>query len=406
MKQIIIILSIIILFSCGNSSENKKLSADGLHVSQTVSNSGLMQQVPFKLIEIDTENSIKITRAELDGCVTDLKYIYLKTEEPIGYISKTVIRKDKIFVIDYHSTHKIFIFDMGGNLINIIADKGGGPQEYSYLGDADISTDEIIIDGGLKRLYYTLEGKFIRQERSLPCFRFAVLGDKFILHPGYHQTFNYEITPHLMVSIKDSAIRRALPYSNIQKETTSGELNYNYKGDILFLPVYSDTVYQILTEFTYAAKYFVKHKKSILQKRNENLNYFEVTNLINKEGYTRLEQFHETEKYIYFIIAGKESGSYWYDKESKQTYCFKDYENENWFSHFIPYIDGIQGNYFLSYMVPEQIVGIREHQEKTKGTKDTFDIKNTELRKIIEQAEEDPNQIIVLYKYDFSKLKK
>jgi hypothetical protein len=367
-----------------------------------------MQQVPFKLTEIDTENSIKITRVELDGCVTDLKYIYLKTEEPIGYISKIVIRKNKIFVIDYHSTGKIFIFDMEGNLINIIADKGGGPQEYLRLGDADISTDEIIIADAqrMKRLYYTLEGEFIRQERCLFCRQFAVLGNKFILHAGSHQTFNDEITPNLIVSIKDSAIRRALPYSNIQKETTSGELDYNYKGDLLFLPVLSDTVYQILTEFTYAAKYFVKHKKSIWQKRNENLNYLEILNLTNKEGYTKLEQFHETEKYVHFVIAGKIGETYWYDKKSKQTYCFKDDENENWVSRFIPYIDGIWGNYFLAYMWPDQIVEIREHQEKTKGTKDTFDIKNTELRKIIEQAEEDPNQIIVWYKYDFSKLKK
>jgi hypothetical protein len=161
-----------------------------------------------------------------------------------------------------------------------------------------------------------------------------------------------------------------------------------------------------LTEFTYAAKYFVKHKKSIWQKHNANLNYFEAKNLINKEGYTQLEQFHETEKYVHFVIAGKGGESYWYDKESKQTYCFKDDANENWFSQFIPYIDGIMGNYFLAYMVPEQITEIREHQEKTKGTKDMFDIKNMELRKIIEQAEEDPNQIIVWYKYDFSKLKK
>jgi hypothetical protein len=371
-----------------------------------------MQQVPFKLIEIDTENSIEITRSELDGCVTDLKYIYLKTEEPIGYISKTVIRKDKIFVIDYHSSNKIFIFDMEGNLINIIADKGGGPQEYLQLGDADISTDEIIVADGqsMKRLYYTLEGKFIRQERCLPCLRFAVLGDKFILHAGYGQTFNDEITPNLIVSIKDSAIRRALPYSNIQKNT-SGNIDYNYKGDILFLPIFSDTVYQILTEFTYAAKYFVKHKKSIWQKHNANLNYFEVLNLIRDEGYTRLEQFHETEKYVHFVISYVEAGkilgdTYWYDKASTQTYCFKGDANENWVSRFIPYIDGIQGNYFLAYMWPDQIIEIREHQEKTKGTKDTFDIKNTELRKIIEQAEDDPNQIIVWYKYDCSKLKK
>jgi hypothetical protein len=400
------------LFSCGNSNEKQKISDVGLHVSQTVSNSGLMQQVPFKLTEIDTENSIKITRAELDSCVTDLKYIYLKTEEPIGYVSKIVIRDNKLFVIDYHSTNQIFIFDMEGNLVNIIADRGGGPQEYLQLGYADISTDEIIIADGqsMRRLYYTLEGKFIRRERSLPCLQFAVLGDKFILHAGYGQTFNDEIAPNLIVSIKDSAIRRALPYSNIQKKTSSGDLEYNYRGDLLFSPVLSDTVYQILTESAYAAKYFVKHKKSIWQRRNENSDYFGILNL-KKEGYTELEQFHETEKYVHFVISFVEEGkiqgdTYWYDKESKQTYCFKGDANENWISVFIPYIEDIWGNYFLAYMWPGQITEIREHQKKTQGTKEMFNITNTELQKIIEQADEDPNQVIVLYKYDFNKLKK
>jgi hypothetical protein len=297
---------------------------------------------------------------------------------------------------------------MEGNLINIIADKGGGPHEYTRLGYADISTDEIIIyGGGTKMLYYTLEGKFIRQEICLPCKRFAVLGDKFILHAGGEPFFNGEITPHLVVSLKDSAIRGALPYHNMQKLASSGkEFEYNYRGDLLFLSILSDTVYQILTDSTYAAKYFVKHKKSIWQKRNENLNYFGALNLIKNEGYTRLEQFHETEKYVHFVIVENDGDSYWYDKESKQTYCLRGDANENWVSRFIPYIEDVWGNYFLAYMWPDQIIEIREHQEKTKGTKDTFNIKNAELRKIIEQADEDPNQVIVVYKYDFSKLTK
>jgi hypothetical protein len=300
---------------------------------------------------------------------------------------------------------------MKGNLINIISDIGCGPREYLRLGDADISTDEIIIADGqsLKRLYYTLEGKFIRQEKCLPCHKFAVLGDKFILHVGYRQTWNDDITPNLIVSIKDSAIRRALPYSNIQKQSASGEFNYNYKGDLLFSPALSDTIYQILTDYTYAAKYFVKHEKTIWKNHNENLDYRGILNLI-KDGYSKLEsEFHETEKYVHFVLSVNEARksfgkTYWYDKKSKQTYLRVDL-NEDWVSRFIPYAAGIWGNYYVAYMWPEQITAIREHQKKTKGTKDTFNIKNAELRKIIEM-EDDPNQVIVLYKYEFSKLKK
>jgi hypothetical protein len=409
MKKIILILSILALFSCSN-----KKSTEHVSQAQTVSNSGLMQRTPFKLIEIDTENSIEITRSELDSCVTELKYIYLKTEEPIGYVNKVIFRKNKLFVVDAFSAGKIFIFDMEGNLINIISDKGPGPNEYKHIVDADISTDEIIINASLKMLYYTLEGKFIRQEKCLPCLHFAMLGDKFILQADYDRTLsNFGITPNLIVSIKDSAIRGALPYSNIQKQDVKECLHYNYKGDILFLPSFSDTVYQILTESTYIAKYVVKHKKSIWKKHNESLRFPETNRLIKEDGYSELatEIFNETEKYVHFVLSVGEAGQkvgkiYWYDKESKQTYNLKIDLNENWVSRFIPYAWWVWGNYYVVEMWPDQIIAIREHQKKTKGTKDMFNIQNAELRNIIEMGGDDPNQAIVLYKYDFNKLKK
>jgi hypothetical protein len=288
----------VVLYSC--NSNNNIRNANGLHISQTISRSDVMKQVSSNLTVIDAEkNIVHMDELELSNRVTDLRYIYLKTEEPIGYTNKAVIHKSRIIIADYMITEKIFIFDMDGNPVKIISDKGGGPKEYRSLGYMELHNEEIIVADGqsLKRIYYTLDGEYVRHEKCLPCETFAVMDDKFILHLSYHQSYTYNVTPNIVVSTKDSAIRRALPYHNIQRETASGSFNYNYKGDILFIPAVSDTVYRILTDSTFTAKYVVKHQKSAWQKYNENLLHGEILQLIRDEGYSQLYSgFYETEK--------------------------------------------------------------------------------------------------------------
>jgi hypothetical protein len=300
---------------------------------------------------------------------------------------------------------------MEGNLIKIISDKGGGPKEYMDLGDVIINDEEIIVEDGqsLRRFYYTLDGEYIRHEKCLPCLAFDLLGDKFILHLGYHQSFDYKVTPNLVVSVNDSAIRRGLPYHKIQRDTTQGHFYHNYKGDLFFTPVVSDTVYQILTDSTFSAKYFVKQKKSVWKLYDKELVHGEISQRLKEEGYSELGHvFLETEKNIYFQLilqddelASLVNRSYWYDKDSKQTYMLKiDRTPKTEIPYIIPQAIGIWENYYFGVITPEQIEGIREYQKKNKGTKNMVNIQNEELRNII-NIKDDPNQVLVLYKIDF-----
>jgi hypothetical protein len=413
-KVILLFFSLIALFSCNNSNKKNERPAYIEHIAKTITNSGFMEQIPSELVEIDADNCIKLKYdSELDDKITDIRYIYLKTEEPIGYINKVMVHKNKIYVVDWMISHKVFIFDMEGNLINIISDQGPGPKEYTSLGYADICNDELIIADRrkAKRIYYTLEGKYIRQEKSLPCIEFAMLGDKFILQLGYPQSFDFNTTPILVVSVKDSALRRALPYQNIQKVTTHGFFSYNYMGDLLFTPTVSDTIYHILTDSTFTAKYFVNHKKSIWQLYKENLVHDEISQKI-RDGYSRFGNFfYETEKNIHFSISFSSeqtnyilSNHYWYDKESKKTYAKGSisHSEQNVITNFFPITVGVCGNYYIGEIRPETIEMFREHYQQAKGTKDSLYFKNEELRKIIE-AEDDPNQVLVLYQIDFNK---
>jgi hypothetical protein len=401
-----------LLLSCNHNSKDAR-NADMRHIAKTISGSDRMQQVPSNLTEINTENIIEISYSDLYDKMTDLRYIYLDTEEPVGYINQVMIHKNRIIVVDHSIANKIFIFNMDGHLIKIISDRGGGPKEYRSLGYADVHNDEIIVVDrqSLKRLYYTLDGIYIRHEKCLPCRAFASLGDKFILHIDYHQSFTHKATPNLVLSVKDSAVRMALPYRNIQKETTGGALMYNYNGDILFLPAVSDTVYQILTDSTYTARYFVKQKKSIWQKYyNEELVHGEISQLL-KQGYTQLgtPEFHDTEKYISFrlVVHDEKLGSlirsYWYDKDTRQTYKESFPNGYNNDPNFVPPSIGVCGNDYIGAIYPEHIENIMEYHNQQQGTKDSVYFKNEELRKIMLAHPKDPNHIIVLYKMDFNK---
>jgi NADH:ubiquinone oxidoreductase subunit len=123
----------------------------------------------------------------------------------------------------------------------------------------------------------------------------------------------------------------------------------------------------------------------------------------------RVHVFLETEKNIYFQLMLQDDGlaslvnkSYWYDKDSKQTYKLKvTYTPQTEISNIIPQAIGIWENYYIGVIPAEQIEEIRDYQKKKKGTKDMLDIQNEELKNII-NIKDDPNQAIVLYKIDFN----
>ncbi|MDR1338921.1 MAG: hypothetical protein LBK58_02530 [Prevotellaceae bacterium] len=123
--------------------------------------------------------------------------------------------------------------------------------------------------------------------------------------------------------------------------------------------------------------------------------------------------FYETEKNLGFKLTVKsETGDliikhYWYDKITERIYetvptTVNISEKGLVYPDLIPQPIGICGNYYIGEIRPEQIEPLMQYQKEKKGTKDTLYFENEELRKII-RLDEDPNQVIVLYKLDFNK---
>lgn len=106
-----------------------------------------------QLIRVD--NAKIISTSELLDMVEQVDYIKLDSSEPIGEISKMVVTKDKIFILDSFTSQQIFVFDKTGKLLYRIKNKGRGPKEYISIWDMQVDTirNEILLNDALARSY-------------------------------------------------------------------------------------------------------------------------------------------------------------------------------------------------------------------------------------------------------------
>jgi hypothetical protein len=413
MKHIILLTIIVFGLSC-TAQKPKHYITEGIHAAKM-----MHPMANPDIITIDQENHETVPYTELQNVLKDVKYIPLVSKEPIGDIDKMLIYKDRIFVLDKTKAEKVFIFNMQGEIINIIDRKGGGPEEYAGLKDMNISPDEdcIVLNDRLGRftLYFTLDGKFIRKERKIANYTFAIMQDKIINQLVRGQSYEDGLNYHLVVTTKgDSIIRRGFPFYPIQLDAVNyPPLSCNSMGEILFVPNLSDTVYQILSDSTYRVKYVVKHKKSIWEKYNQNIDHKQQTDLIMNSNYTRLNlPILETERFVSFLMTVKrQSGDqhymgaydYWYDKTKGIVFHLEELVTSITNSktlegiyHDIPSPRAIYGNYFAGVINIELIDIYKKNFVQPK-----YDaaFKNEELKAMLKSNNPDLEAILVLYEF-------
>jgi hypothetical protein len=414
MRQILFLISLCLLISSCNDKRQTLQNAQDKGMS-----------IPSEITVINAEKAIKLDYTDLMTKVTDLKYVYLNTEEPIGEIKQLLLHNERIYIFD-RLTEQVFIFDMNGNLIKLISNMGGGPDEYSGISDITINNDTLIIKDKFlpKILFYSPDGEYFGKETfSPPGSDFIVFKGRYYLTQGYKQSFDRNDT-YLLVSLKDSIICKTFPYYNIQKDAAHGKaLQFNSKGELLFTPDMCDTVYQILNDTTYTAKYLIKHKNSIWKRYNENLSRNEVTKLQANDGYTQLMSgISDIENSLAFSLSLANAGDryiiivyYWYDKKTGLVYEYAANSapvihnvNENpTFCDMIAPPFWFGNNYYISQITPQSVEDIRNIVVKSKeifkdkGKVVTFP--NKELKRIFDEINDDPNQVLVFYKLDFNK---
>jgi hypothetical protein len=261
----------------------------------------------------------------------------------------------------------------------------------------------------LRVLYFSLDGEFVKKLPTIFNTTVEIINGKTLtqLNPG--QSFDDNVNYHLVVTIGDSVIRRGFPYYPLQMDAVfSPPLQYNYKGELLFCPYYCDTIYHIINDSVYIAKYMVKHKNSIWEKYNEPINNIDHDNLIQRSDYTSLSKpVLETENFIFYPIQAKKKIDekyykydypYWFNKKTGNSFTFADPKQGQSIYHFLPSPRAIYGNHYAGIISLE---GIEWNKQVIKATDEAGIVmyKNRELRDMIMDENPDLEAILVLYEF-------
>ena len=391
MKQLTAIILTALIWACGAQPQN---DSRALELSDT------------KIIKItyDTPHPIRADNARIIGMdemldrVKSIDYIKLDSSEPIGVIDKMIVTKDKIYILDCHTAQQIFVFDKTGNLLFRIKNKGRGPKEYLSVADMQVDTirNEILVNDALARSYLyfsTDDGTFLRREKGIANCYLACIDSLYINLTGVGQDFNDNENWAIIISDKDSVLFKGFEPTPLQNDDfIINSFTYDRNGNLLYTPVYSDTVYRFSSVCVVEPEYVICQKKSIWRRHDEKISYQEVKKLILENNYTRYGgKFYDMEKYAYFEIGHEEDeyvvpiSCFW----NKQTDMVYAWSSKGWSEYpdigeIIRQPIAVYGDTFFGTCSPQ----IPEEYRKNLSPK---------IKSLLECSKESDNPIVVAY---------
>ena len=391
MKQLTAIILTALIWACGAQPQN---DSRALELSDT------------KIIKItyDTPHPIRADNARIIGMdemldmVKSIDYIKLDSSEPIGVIDKMIVTKDKIYILDCYTAQQIFVFDKTGNLLFRIKNKGRGPKEYLSVADMQVDTirNEILVNDALARSYLyfsTDDGTFLRREKGIANCYLACIDSLYINLTGVGQDFNDNENWAIIISDKDSVLFKGFEPTPLQNDDfIINSFTYDRNGNLLYTPVYSDTVYRFSSVCVVEPEYVICQKKSIWRRHDEKISYQEVKKLILENNYTRYGgKFYDMEKYAYFEIGHEEDeyvvpiSCFW----NKQTDMVYAWSSKGWneypdIGEIIRQPIAVYGDTFFGTCSPQ----IPEEYRKNLSPK---------IKSLLECSKESDNPIVVAY---------
>ena len=321
MKNAFVVLLFCTLCSCQGNKNSQFL----IDTHPTIGITMVEDKIPSWNLKAQSENSTVFFENQVDSIVL----IPLESNENviIGSISHIEIVEDKLLVADMYKAQQIFLFDMQGNYLHTIGNKGEGPDEYTSINQLTVSPDGICILDWMKwkLLCFGIDGKLRYRhqfKKGIPEMVFRWDEHLFIgSHAGYTHKNPYHLT---WINEMDSLLNTGLPIMNVHP-APAGKLKYSNDGSILFYHSLCDTVYQI-TDKQIIPKWrlglyepeeistFLKKTKNMSQKEYMQLLYnFKSDNIVNyfdlHEGKNHWVVDYQQGSYAYISVIDKNGGS-------------------------------------------------------------------------------------------------
>jgi hypothetical protein len=239
MKSKLLFVLMIVICSCGRSQHNVT-SGDG------------------SIIKIDLLSKPESTVKNLSEFAANVEYIPLQTTKNslIGNFRQKIVLKDtKIYI---SSLEEILCFDTHGKYLFKLQNKGRGPEEYSYLTDFDVSSDNkflaLLSSPSSKLMIYDISDdgftfrKSISLKKPIP-YKVNVVPGRDILLLSIAPWFGTEPTLSLMINtagdtihFKPNCYKYQMDRSEIY-QSSNEMIAYPIEGMACFKEEFSDTVF-------------------------------------------------------------------------------------------------------------------------------------------------------------------
>lgn len=246
----------------------------------------------------------------------DVKPIKLETKDSTNVlieVNKVFIDKDKIFILDKFRFQGVMVFDTSGRFLYSKKIGGGAEGEFTHLSGMSVDTkkNELIIFSTPKLLYYTYEGKFIRQKVL------DFLGNDFETN-GDIYTFIGQEFGWILTDTSGKIISKKFEVSKLNPLKFLQPFQV-IKDGILYRHSFNDTIYLATSSGLEKYAFINFQERRLTNSETENMVKNRQTKIPpGKMG--RIKYFFNTENIIYFAFEYNDMLYVaFYDKRNKTT---------------------------------------------------------------------------------------
>jgi hypothetical protein len=367
----------------------------------------LLQRANNDYTTIDLEHAEELAYREL---IDSIRYIPLGDECGVmGNIANIITYKGR-FYIQEEQFDRVFIYDDTGRCLKKIDNKGRGPGEYLRIESIDINTEKeelMLVDGMSDKLFfYDLDGNFksIHSIRYFQTENTLCLRDSVFLHiSAPSQNFGNEglYGYALVLSKGNENFLKGYRYLPLQVGYKGGGQIFKGYERSCYHPIYSDTIYQILSDTTYGPIFYFKIKNSSWEKYHNSDRFVDIDG--SEEGVFTL-LYENQDFFLGYIADKKKKGNYMqpflYDKMKDKTYLLRwcdYYEHLKELDYFEGYeARGIFEDYFIAHV---SFSTLDQYNIFGRVKDGALKITNPELERVIQNLNTDSNPVLILTKF-------
>lgn len=333
----------------------------------------------------------------------DFQFIQLETndESLISMISSAQLIDDKLYLLDVYKKQEVLVFDTTGRYITKIAEKGNGPKEYVSLSGMYVNPESkeiVLADYKNKFLFYDMDSCHLKRtlHSSFCTYDFIQTDENRFVYTsikGFEQLGKNKKQYVLITDSTEKVINYGfpLPFFTPYSTSLSGTECYCFDNQYFVYYHLVPDVYQIKSDkivpaYRLAFESMEFPPVDFLQRASENKRDYTI-DLEQSDYISAYALFETKDVYMAYLMHKRMPVMAFYDKQTQESYTFD----------LKAYYKSLQLNALLFPLgASDEYIIFKINLDDVESPNE---IKNPELRKVVENRKEDDNYIIALGKW-------